>query len=367
MSYRSNCIRVDLDALRHNLKEIRETLEGTPYLAVVKADAYGHGAVGVSRVCLSEGAAMLGVAIPEEGEELRRAGIDAPILVLSGVNARGAEADARWDLIQTVYDAEGVEHLEAACEKEGKRLGVHVKADTGMGRIGVRNRAEMSAVLSALARAPRLELKGIYTHFAAADEADEAYTHMQAERFDALTAMAPSGLTRHASASAALCRFPELRYDMVRAGIVMYGCPPWEGCRMDLRPVMRWTAEVSCVREFSPGEHVGYGHTFTAPRGMTVAVISAGYGDGYPRLLSNRGAVLVRGTRCPIVGRVCMDVMMADVTGTPGVRAGDEAVLMGESGKEAITADEIAALTGTISYEILLSPSRRVDRVTAGE
>ncbi len=363
MSYRSNYIQVDLGALRHNLRLIVKALEGTPYLAVVKADAYGHGAAEISGVCLSEGAKMLGVALPEEGEELRKSGIGAPILVLSGVNPAGAEADVRLGLIQTVFDAEGVAHLEAACEREDKRIGVHIKADTGMGRIGVRNRAEAGMVLKALSRAPRVELEGLYTHFASADEPDESYTRMQEERFLGLRAMMPEGITVHASASAALFRFPDLRFDMVRAGIVMYGCPPWEGCGLDLRQVMQWKTEVNCVRTLSPGESVGYGHTFTASRPMKAAVICVGYGDGYPRLLSGRGEVLVRGVRCPVIGRICMDVMMADVSGVPGVSAGDEVVLMGESGGERITADGLAALTETISYEILLSPSRRVPRV----
>ncbi len=363
MPYRSNYIQVDLGALRHNLRKISEILEGTPYLAVVKADAYGHGAAEVSGVCLSEGAKMLGVAIPEEGEELRRRGIGAPILVLSGTDPAGAAIDVRQDLTQTVYDAAGVEQLEAACEREDRHVRVHIKADTGMGRIGVRDRAEAEAVLWALSRAPRVELEGFYTHFAAADEEDEAFTRMQARRFDDLKALMPPGLTVHASASAALCRFPELRFDMVRAGIVMYGCPPWEGCRMDLRQVMQWKSEVLCIRELSPGEHVGYGHAFTAPGRMKAAVVRTGYGDGYPRLLSNRGDVLIRGVRCRVIGRICMDVLMADVSAADGACAGDEVVLMGESGDERITADDLAALTGTISYEILLSPSRRVGRV----
>ena len=363
MSYRSNYVQVDLGALRHNLRVVREVLEGTPYLAVVKADAYGHGAPEVSEVCLSEGAKMLGVALSEEGEELRERGIGAPVLVLSGVNPAGAGADVRLGLTQTVFDAAGVECLEAACERENRRIGVHVKADTGMGRIGVRNRAEAEEVLKALSRAPRVVLEGLYTHFAAADEKDEGYTRMQAERFEDIRALLPSGITVHASASAALCRFPDLRFDMVRAGIVMYGCPPWEECGLDLKQVMQWKSEVCCVRDLAPGESVGYGHAFTAGRAMKAAVVCVGYGDGYPRLLSGRGHVLIKGVRCPIIGRICMDVMMADVSLVPDVSAGDEAVLMGESGGERITADDLAALTETISYEILLSPSRRVPRV----
>ena len=363
MNYRNTYTKIDLDAVRHNFRKVRERVGGkTAVLTVVKADAYGHGAVRVSRALLHEGAAMLGVAIPEEGEALRKEGIEADILVLSGTNPAGAEADVRLGLIQTVYSEECVRILESACEKEEKTARVHVKLDTGMGRIGVRNPDELKKLLGCLARAKHLEVCGAYTHFADADSEDAAYRTQQLSRFLEMKKLLPSGITLHAAASAALARMPQARFDMVRAGIVLYGCPPYEDYPDKLENAMRFVSEVVHVKEIGPGESVGYGRRFTAPRAMRVATVAVGYGDGYPRILSGRAQVLIRGTRCPVLGNICMDALMADVSGAADAARGDEAVLWGRQGNECIPPAEIARLAGTIDYEILLSPSERVPR-----
>ncbi|MBQ8136419.1 MAG: alanine racemase [Clostridia bacterium] len=368
MRNRSAYTEVDLGALRHNIREARRhTAEGTPFLAVVKADAYGHGSVPVSRICLEEGASMLGVAIPEEGVALREAGVTAPILVLSGVDDEGALLSARYGLTQTVYDPSGVERLNAICEAEGLKCAVHVKIDGGMGRIGARTKEELEAILSAHAKAPRLEITGVFTHFADADGPDPAFTRRQIERFDSLRRLLPAGITAHAAASAAALRYPEAAFDMVRYGIVMYGCAPYPNCPLDLRPVLSWKTEAVYVKRFQKGDSFSYGRTFIADRDGAATTLSIGYGDGYPRILSNRADVLIHGKRCRILGRVCMDAMMVDVTDVDGVTEGTEAVLIGRSGAECVTADELAALSDTISYEILLSPGPRNGRVYIGQ
>lgn len=363
MNYRNTYTQIDLDAIRHNFRSVRERVgEKTAVLAVVKADAYGHGAVRVSRALLREGAGMLGVAIPEEGEALRADGIGADILVLSGTNAAGAAADVRLGLIQTVYSEECVRILESACEKEGKTARVHVKLDTGMGRIGVRNPEELKKLLSCLARAKHLEVCGAYTHFADADSEDDGYRKEQLSRFLEMKRDLPSGIVLHAAASAALARMPEARFDMVRAGIVLYGCPPCEGYPDKLENAMRFVSEVVHVKEIGPGESIGYGRKFLADRKTRVATVAVGYGDGYPRILSGKAQVLIRGKRCRVLGNICMDALMADVSQVAEAARGDEAVLWGTQGDACIQPAEIARLAGTIDYEILLSPSGRVPR-----
>ena len=231
-----------------------------------------------------------------------------------------------------------------------------------MGRIGARNAAEVQDVLSALEDEPLVHLTGAFTHFADADGADAAFTQEQFQRFEALTALLPRGIVRHAANSAAIHRYAATHLDMVRMGISMYGYAPVPES-LPLLPVMRWYTEVTYVKELSAGDTVSYGRTFRADKPMRVATVAVGYGDGYHRAISGRGAVLIGGKRAPILGRVCMDQLMADVTHIPGVKAGDQVVLLGEQGGERITAEELASWAGTISYEVLLAPTSRVPRV----
>lgn len=360
--YRGTYIRVDLSAIAHNAALLKkETAQSKHMLAVVKANAYGHGIVQVARVVLEKGADHLGVAIPEEGETLRNAGIKAPILVLGGVNEKGAEASVRWDLIQTVFDRERVFMLEKAAAAQGKNAQVHLKIDSGMGRIGVRSKEEVCDILDALKMCPHVKLTGAFTHFADADGETETYTRMQMARFEKLAALLPGNILLHAAASAASARYVDARYDMVRQGIALYGCAAGSST-YDVRPALSWHTEIVYLKTISAGECVSYGCTFTAEKETRVATLPVGYGDGYSRALSGKAQVLIAGKRCRVLGRVCMDQIMVDVTELNEEEAytGAPAVLMGRQGKEEITADEMARWADTISYEMLMSATARV-------
>lgn len=364
MNVRHQLRTVDLDALRGNVRLLRETLPGgTRLLAVVKADAYGHGMVQVARAAIEAGAAHLAVATAEEGAALRHAGIgNVPVLVLGATTPDAARLGAAEGLTMTVCDPSMVRWMQDAARACGRQGLVHLKLDTGMGRIGARTEAEVAAVLDALSESPDVCLTGAFTHFADADGDDMAFTRAQLERFRRLTAPLPAGILRHCANSAAIQRLPEAAMDMVRAGISMYGYPPVK-TDMPLRPVMDWRAEITYVKDIAPGDTVSYGRTYAADRPRRIATISCGYGDGYHRAASGGAQVLIRGCRAPVVGRICMDQMMADVTDIPGAAPGDTVTLMGRDGDERITAEEIAAWAGTISYEILLAATGRVPRV----
>lgn len=360
--YRGTYIQVDLKAIAHNAKLLKkETAQEKHMLAVVKANAYGHGIVQVANVVLRNGADHLGVAIPEEGETLRSAGITAPILVMGGVNEKGAAASVKWDLIQTVFDPERLFMLEKAAAEQGKQVQVHLKIDSGMGRIGVRSEGEVAEILSALKKCPHVRLTGAFTHFADADGEEETYTRRQMARFENLAAMLPEGIMLHAAASAAAARFVEARYDMVRQGIALYGCAAGNST-FDVQPALSWHTEIVYLKSIEAGECVSYGCTFTADKKTRVATLPVGYGDGYSRALSGKAQVLIAGKRCRVLGRVCMDQIMVDVTGLSNEEAytGAPAVLLGGQGNERITADEMAEWAGTISYEMLMSATARV-------
>ena len=353
---------IDLAALRHNVAQIRASLpEKTKLLAVVKADAYGHGIVHVARNALKAGAEWLAVARTDEGVVLRRAGINEPILVLGAASGMEIGDGVRYGLTMAVTDPRMIHAVQRWAAKEGREGFIHMKLDTGMGRIGVRNPAEVQAMLDALEACPQVRLTGVFTHFADADGEDEAYTRMQLDRFNELTKLLPTGIVRHCANSAAIHRYPEAAMDMVRAGISMYGYPPVQ-TDIELRPVMDWRTAVTYVKEVQPGDKVSYGCTFTADKPMTLATVACGYGDGYHRCGSGKAQVIIHGQRCPVVGRICMDQMMVDVNGIADVEPGDEAILIGASGDASITADDLGAWSGTISYEVLLAATERVYR-----
>lgn len=356
---RGTCVRIDLSAIAHNVQTLKKAMGGVRMMAVVKANAYGHGLLPVAQTALLNGADYLGVALPEEGRLLRRAGVEAPVLVLGNVTPEGAEISVAEGLIQTVCDPRGVELLQDTCRKTGKIAQAHLKIDTGMNRIGARNETEVSAVLSALEKAPYVKLTGAFTHFADADNPKDSFSRAQFDRFQRMTALLPEGLLLHAAASDASLRFPWARLGMVREGISLYGCA--EGYDdIDLRPAMRFETRVAYVKQIEEGDTVGYGRTYTAASAMRVATLPAGYGDGYPRSCSDKAYVLIQGTECPVIGRVCMDQLMVDVSRLDGVKPGDEAVLMGRQGNGCISASRLAAWAGTISYEILCAPHARV-------
>ncbi|MGN0990432.1 MAG: alanine racemase [Candidatus Ventricola sp.] len=369
--FRTNYCEIDLDAIRHNVGVMRACLgEGVKFLAVVKADGYGHGAVQVARAALQAGASMLAVAIPEEGAQLRQAGIDVPILVLGGIEPEAAEAVVACNLTQTVFDEARIRALNAAGEKLGRTAQVHLKLDTGMGRIGVRTPEEARAMTALIDSLPHVELTGCFTHMATADEDEREDTIRQIARFEqlcaAIASVHPGRITRHAANTASIFRYPQAHFDMVRGGIALYGYPPVAEAT-GLRPAMRWVTRAVYVKTIHPGDRVSYGGLFEAQRETRVMTVPVGYADGYRRGLTGKGCVLVRGQRARILGRVCMDQIMVDVTDIPGAQAGDEVVLLGAQGDGLIDADEMAAWLGTISYEVLCGPGRRVPRVYVHE
>lgn len=359
---------IDLNAYKMNIAALRSALKpGTKFMAVVKANAYGHGIIEIAKTALECGAEYLGVATPEEGLSLRNAGIKAPVLIFSGVYEGYADFIVRHKLTATVFSKAILQALQNAAQRAGEVIPVHVKLDTGMNRVGIKTNDELEDLLKTAAVCRNVVIEGLYTHFAVSEIPDKSFTREQADRFRQMYAIVQkAGFSPmlHASNSGAVLSMPELNFDMVRAGISMYGYYPGDkDAKVILHPVLSWKSAVSFVKRIEPGDTVSYGRTFTAKRPMTVATLPLGYGDGYKRCLSNKGYVLIRGKRAPIVGIVCMDQFMCDVTKIEGVQPGDEAVLIGKQGNEFISADEMAGWAGTISYEILLSISERVPRV----
>ena len=354
------------DFLSENMRKIRNSVPaGVKVMAVVKADGYGHGAVATSLAALEGGAEYLAVASVSEGITLRQNGIQAPILVLGAVTAGDVREGAEYGLIQTVCSPEMVMLCEKAAEGTGKQADVHLKIDTGMGRIGVRNEEEVKAVLNAFRKASHVRMTGAFTHFSDADDGDEGmkYTEEQFAKFLKLTECLPEGILRHCSNSAAIHRRPDFALDMVRAGISLYGYPPVPERNPGLKPCMRWTAKISFIKELPAGEYISYGRKYRTAEKKRVATITCGYADGYHRSAGPDAEVLIHGKRAKVLGRICMDQMMADVTEIPEAREEDEVVLIGTDGTETITAEDIAGWSGTISYEILLSVGSRVERV----
>jgi len=362
---------IDLQAVAGNMREIRRVTAATArVMAVVKANAYGHGAVEVSRVALANGADWLGVARVAEGTALREAGIEAPVLVLGYITPEQCDEVVRRRLTQAVYTREMGLALAEAAARAGTKARVHFKVDTGMGRIGWTEPSRVIQETLELARNPNLEIEGIFTHFAAADAADKQYTQRQFQKFmETIEKLRQNGLEfplRHAANSAAIMELPETHLDLVRAGIIVYGLYPSDEVdrgRVALSPVMSLKARVAYVKDVPAGFKVSYGCTYATERDTNIATLPLGYADGYSRLLSSKGEVLLNGRRAPVVGRVCMDQLMVDAGDIPGVKIGDEAVLIGRQNGETISADDIAARIGTINYEVTCMVNQRVPRV----
>lgn len=365
---------ISLPNLEHNYRALRALLpEGCRFLGVVKADAYGHGAVPVARKLEELGAEYLAVACLAEARELREAGVLTPILLLGYTPTDCAEELLRYGLTQTVYDLESARAFSAAAQAAGRRLRIHVKADTGMSRLGwlcnEGHRTEAADAIAAVCALPGLEAEGLFTHFADAD-GNEEYTMGQFTRFlDARQALEALGVRFkicHCAASAAVLNYPCTHMDMVRPGIALYGYYPAPGLEgldsSGLLPVMALKTRVAAVRAVPAGTCVSYGCTARLERDSRLAVLPVGYGDGYPRLLSNRMEVLLRGRRCPVVGRICMDMCMVDVTDVPDAVPGDVAELYGREG----LLEQAAALAGTIPYELLCNVNPRVPRIYTG-
>lgn len=360
---------IDLDAVAHNARQLkRRAGEQAELIAVVKANAYGHGAVAVARAALQAAASRLAVVRTLEGVQLRRAGIEAPILLMGYTLPAEAETIIRWRLTPTVNTWAQAEALSAAAAAAGASLPVHIKADTGMGRFGLLPE-EAVDFAQALVQLPGLHLEGFYTHFAVADAADKTYTRRQFSIYCQLLArLEEVGISiplRHVCNSAATLDLPEMALDAVRCGIALYGLRPSAEVEppVPLRPVMSLKSRVARLRTLPAGSSISYGRTYITTRPTKVALVPAGYGDGYHRLLSNRGAVLIGGRRAPIVGRVCMDQFVVDVSDLAGVQQDDEVVLFGRQGEAEITAEEVAGWAETINYEVTTSILPRVTRV----
>lgn len=380
---------IDLDCIVYNLRLAREAVgPAVAVMAVVKADAYGHGAVPVARAALAAGAARLGVATLEEARALRQSGIVAPVLIMGWTPPWQLEAALDLNLTLTLFSAPDALAVAELASRRGRRARIHVKVDTGMGRVGFPAGEGAPAEIAALCRLPGLEPEGIYTHFAASD-VDRAFTLEQLARFHALVReLEAAGITfpvRHAANSGAVWNVPEAHLDMVRLGISLYGYHPagpaaevapeehqvaypaeQPMARPPLRPALSWRTAVAQVKEVPPGTSVSYGRAYVTRGWERLATLPVGYADGFNRGLSNRGAVLIDGRRSPVVGRVCMDQIVVSVPAGVEVRQGDEAVLIGRQGGEAISADDLAGWLGTISYEVLCAIGKRVPRFYRG-
>lgn len=361
-----NRLTIDLSALIHNLKQVKAIVgEKTKVMAVVKSDAYGHGLVAAAKALENSGVHCLGVAHFHEAMELRHRGVSSPIVILCGIRTREeAEAAVHHGLVPTLFDLGAAEVLAAEGARRETPARAYVKVDTGMGRLGLLS-SDLVSFLAPLTRFREIRIEGLTSHLSSADEADPLFTENQVRDFakaiEIGRAMGFDLPLNNLANSAALMKFKNAHFDMVRPGIMLYGglpCPDFKA-PVPLKPVMRFSAEVIQVRAFPDRTPVSYGRTYTTRGPRRIAVLSAGYGEGLFRSLSNRGKVLIRGKKVPIAGRVCMNMTMVDVTELPEVRPGDEAVFLGTQDGEKITAEDVASWAGTISYEILCSAGQR--------
>ncbi len=341
---------------------------GVKILSVIKANAYGHGASEIARVLAEAGSDFFGVATLEEGLQLRESGVSTPVLILAGAYPEQFDEFVHNDLTPAVCEAWMLRRLEMLARKRAVTLNIHLKVDTGMGRIGF-SAAELNLWLPELAGLEALKLQGLFSHFSHAERVEGGYTRNQLERFHGVLKRLDDAGYRipliHLANSAAVISLPPSHFGMVRPGLMLYGIHPCAEMapQVSLRPVLSWKTRVLQLKWLPGGSPISYGQTFVTQRESLIATLPVGYADGYPRLLSNRGAVLVRGKRAPVVGRICMDLTMVDVTQIPGVEQGDEVVLIGDQEGETISADEMAGWAETISYEILTSISARVPRI----
>jgi alanine racemase len=362
---------VDLGALEFNYRQIQKRIPaGVKLLAVVKADAYGHGAIPISLKLEKLGVDYLGVAMAEEGVELRKGGVRAPVLVLGGIFGKEADQILRFRLTPVIFRKDSLRLLSREAERRRKRVKIHLKVDTGMGRLGVPLNLWPS-FLEEVKRFPRIEIEGILSHFSMLD-AEKGYTQNQWGAFQRAVAIAQeTGIScqyLHMASSATLTAFPDYSAKLVRPGIMLYGSYPSPTFQhlIPLKPVMTLKTRIHFLKSVPSNTRISYGGTFTTKRESLIATLPVGYADGYSHHLSNRGEVLIHGKRAPVIGKVCMDFIMVDVTDVPRVKVGDEVVLMGRQGKEQITPDEIAEKINSISYEVLCSIGKRVPRIYKG-
>jgi alanine racemase len=363
---------INLDNIAHNLREIRRIVgKRTEIMAVVKADAYGHGILETVSTMIHNGATRLAVSMLDEAIQLRNTGIKVPILVLSHTSPQRAEELIKYNITQTVYSHEMAKILSEAAVRQGAKIRVHIKIDTGMSRVGFLPGYSAVKDVVKIHELKGIIVEGIFTHFSTADEKDREYTNYQAEMFESiLSELNRIGILipiRHVSNSAAILQYPELTMDLVRPGIIMYGIYPsndMDRTIIDLKPAMTLKASISHVKWVEKGTPVSYGRKFITPRKTRLATLPIGYADGYSRLLTGKSRVIINGQYAPVVGSICMDQCMVDVTDVTGdINVGDEAILIGKKGDLKISAYEIADIMGTIPYEIICIIGKRVPRV----
>ncbi|HOM82344.1 MAG TPA: alanine racemase [Armatimonadota bacterium] len=366
-------VEVDLAAIQHNVRAIQShTHSRCSVLAVVKANAYGHGLVEVARASLRAGAFGVATALVSEARALRDAGVEAPILVLGTPLASEAEEYVAYEIAASIGDYDLARAFSEAARRQGKTAHVHLKVDTGMGRCGVRAE-DAPDLLRRILSLPALSVEAASTHFSTADAPDLDYAQEQVAAFHTcLQRMRASGIRpprAHAANSAAILRLPEVHHDFVRPGLLLYGIPPYPGAEtvLGVRPALSLKARIVSVKSLRQGECVGYGLAYRMARDGRIAIVPLGYADGFSRRNSNNGEVLLRGRRVPIRGRICMDQFMIEVTDVPEAQVGDEVVLLGQQGSETITAAEIAGRTETIEHEVLAALASRLPRIYRNE
>lgn len=370
-TYNRVTAQIDLDAIAYNFQQIRDLVSPkSDVLPVVKADAYGHGALEVAQILIANGARRLAVAILDEAVLLRQQGIDIPILILGYTDSTQADELARYDLAQTVFAVPMAEAISKAALRNNRKIKVHIKIDTGMGRVGFYPDSEAVEVVKSINCLPGIEIEGIYTHLSSADDEDKSFTYKQIATFlDFTGQLDEAGVhipLRHVANSACIIDVEEGYLELVRPGLILYGLYPSDSVqkqKLPLKPAMSLTTHVVHIKTMEPGMPISYGRTYYTERVSRIATIPVGYADGFPRRLSSKGRVIINGHYAPIVGRICMDQFMVDVTDIPDVKVCDRVVLMGRQGDLEVSAEEIAGIVGTINYEVVCRVGKRIPRV----
>ena len=371
LSYRDTWAEVSLDAIKYNTKQFKKFIGDTVHLmAVVKADGYGHGAIQVAKAAIRAGADYLAVALLDEALELREAGITHPILVLGYIPNHSIKDAIKYDIELTVFTQESLDEIISQSIQLQKTVSIHIKVDTGMSRIGVQSKEEALSITKSAKDSPNVILKGLFTHFANADSEDPSYTFLQFERFTSvITYLEQHQITiplKHCCNSAATMNFPNMHLDMVRVGISLYGLYPddsLKGHSIALQQAMSLKTKIAWIKNVTSAQPISYGCTYAPTHDSVIATLPIGYADGLSRLLSNKGLFLLHDQKVPIVGRVCMDQLMIDVTNVPQSELGDVVTIFGNSDSSFQSIDEIAKLMGTINYEVVCLIGKRVPRV----
>ncbi|MBQ2679202.1 MAG: alanine racemase [Firmicutes bacterium] len=371
MDYKRTAAFISKEAIKQNIINIRKITDPTAkIMAVIKADGYGHTDTYMADVLFENGADCAGVAVPEEGIKLRNHGLTVPILILGNTLPCYFEDVVKYDLTQAVCSYEHAKLLSEEGKKRGKTALIHIKLDTGMHRIGFLPTEESADEIKKISQLENIKITGMFTHFAAADSFDKSYTKLQQENYMKMVRLlAERGVdvgVKHWANSAAIMDLPGEHMDMVRAGIILYGFYPSDEVkkeRLPLEPVLTWKTRISFIKELDANQAISYGCTYKTDKKSKIATIPVGYADGYSRLLSNKGRVIINGEYANIVGRVCMDQFMVDVTHIPDAKEGDEVILIGKQGDKEVSADEIANIMGTINYEVTCLINTRVPRI----